>query len=131
MAPGAKKNKFGAPWSNLSSFESKFTVLKKVIATLLGLFGGSRSNSAPPQWFSVPIVKWRPGNCATLAPVVTPLTASKKYNFTVLHIQQSTPLPTLGFFIGIAWRQNQHILFVWFNTSQRLLVLNEAILSNK
>jgi len=50
------KNKFGAPvvepappWSNLSSFESKFTVLKKVLVTLMGLFGASRSNSAPPQ----------------------------------------------------------------------------------
>jgi len=34
-------------WSNLSSFEDKFTVLKKVLVTLLGLFGASSSNSAP------------------------------------------------------------------------------------
>jgi len=62
MAPGAK-NKFGAPpveqvphgrslaplWSNLSFFKGKFTVLKKVLVTLLGLFGASNSNSAPLQ----------------------------------------------------------------------------------
>jgi len=62
MAPGVK-DKFGAPlvepaprgrslaplWSNLSSFEGKFTVLKKVLVTLLGLFGASSSNSAPLQ----------------------------------------------------------------------------------
>ena len=34
--------------SNLSSFEGKFTVLKKVLVTLLGLFGASSSDSAPP-----------------------------------------------------------------------------------
>ena len=61
--PGQRTNsappwsKFGAPVSNLSSFEGKFTVLKKVLATLLGLFGA-------------PAVNWRPGNCA---PLVTPL----------------------------------------------------------
>jgi len=55
------------PWLNLSSFESKFTVLKKVLVTLLGLFGASCSNSASPQWFNTPIVvNWRPGNCAPL-----------------------------------------------------------------
>ena len=32
-------------WSNLSSFEGKFAVLKKVPVTLLGLFGASSSNS--------------------------------------------------------------------------------------
>ena len=64
MAPGAK-NKFGAPvvepapaWSNLSSFESMFTALKKVRVTLLELFGSSRSNSAPclqiKPWFFNP-----------------------------------------------------------------------------
>ena len=60
MAPGAT-NKFGAQWSNLSSFGSKFTVLKKVLVTLLGLFGASRSNSAPPQWFSAPHSELAPG----------------------------------------------------------------------
>jgi len=62
MALGAK-DKFGAPlvepaphgrslaplWWNLSSFESKFAVLNKVLVTLLGLFGDSRSDSAPPH----------------------------------------------------------------------------------
>jgi len=67
MSPGAKTN--SAPlWSNLSSFEGKFTVLKKVLVTLFGLFGASSSNSAPLQWFSVTMVKSRPGNCVPLAP---------------------------------------------------------------
>jgi len=55
MAPGAK-NKFGARLvelaplcSNLNYFEGKFTVLKKVLVTLLGFFGASISNSAPLQ----------------------------------------------------------------------------------
>jgi len=79
--PG-QKTSLAPPWSNrrphcqslapprskLSFSESKFTVLKKVLVTLLGLLGGSRSNSAPPQWFSAPIVNWRSGNCAPLAP---------------------------------------------------------------
>jgi len=33
------------PWLNLSSFKIKFTILKKVLVRLLGLFGGSLSNS--------------------------------------------------------------------------------------
>jgi len=55
-------------WSNLSSFKGKFAVLKKVLMTLLGLFGASSSNSAPLLWFSDPIVNWRPGKCAPPAP---------------------------------------------------------------
>jgi len=55
-------------WSNPSSFEGKFIVLKKVLVTLLGIFCASSSNSAPLQWFRAPIVNWRPGNCDPLAP---------------------------------------------------------------
>jgi len=36
------------PCLNLRSYESKFTVLKKVIVTLLGIFGTPRSHSPPP-----------------------------------------------------------------------------------
>jgi len=36
------------PCSNLRSFGNKCAVLKKVLVTLLGLFGGPRSDSAPP-----------------------------------------------------------------------------------
>jgi len=50
--------------SNLNSFGSKCTVLKKVLVTLLGLFSVPRSHSAPTA------VMQRPGNCA---PLVTPL----------------------------------------------------------
>jgi len=48
------------PSSNLRSFGSKCSVLKKVFVTLSGLFGA-------------PIVIRRPGNCAPLAPLVTTL----------------------------------------------------------
>jgi len=30
---------------------SKFLAMKKVHVTLLGLFGASRCNSAPPKWY--------------------------------------------------------------------------------
>ena len=45
------------PYSTLRSFASKCTVFKKVLVTSSGLF-------APPQWFSAPIVIWRPENSA-------------------------------------------------------------------
>jgi len=83
--PGKKTNS-APPWSyrlphgrslatlrsNLSYFEGKFTVLKKVLVTLLGLFGASRNNSAPLQWSSDPVVNLRPGNCAPFAPSLRP-----------------------------------------------------------
>ena len=48
------RSKSGAPCSNLRSFGSKSTLLKKVLVRLLRLFGVPRSDSAP-------------GNCAPLA----------------------------------------------------------------
>jgi len=66
MAPGTG-NKFGAPRSKLRSFESKFTVMKKVLVTLLGRFGA-------PAVIWLPLSDSAPGNCDTLAlPIVTPL----------------------------------------------------------
>jgi len=44
-----------------------------LLVTLLGICGVPRSHSAPPQWFGAPIVARRPGNCASHAPLVTPL----------------------------------------------------------
>ena len=49
------------------SFGSKYTILKKVLVTLLGLFGAPRTHSVAPQWFGAPTVTRRPGNCAPLA----------------------------------------------------------------
>jgi len=49
-----------SPCSNLRFFRSKCIVLKKVFVTLLGLFRR-------------PSVIRRPGNCAPLAPLVTPV----------------------------------------------------------
>jgi len=58
--PGAR-SRFGAPWSNLKSFGSKSTVMKKVLATLLGLFGAPRSDSVPGALFPLtpPLVSLR------------------------------------------------------------------------
>jgi len=39
------------PWSNLRSFGSKCTVLKKVWVTLLGRIGAPRSDSAPGEFY--------------------------------------------------------------------------------
>jgi len=62
MAPEAR-SKFGAPCSKLRSFGRKFTSLKKVLVTLLGLYGAFRSHLAPST------VIQRPGNCVPLAPL--------------------------------------------------------------
>ena len=58
--PGQKAN-LAPQYSNLRSFGSNSTLLKKVIVTLLGLFGSSRSHSSHPR------VIQRPGNGAPLA----------------------------------------------------------------
>jgi len=70
MVPGAK-SKFGAPCSNMRSFGSKSTVMKKVLVTLLGLFGASHSHSATPA------VIRHPGNCAPLLPIILHLDTNK------------------------------------------------------
>ena len=46
--PG-KETSLAPPCSNLRSFGSKCTALKKVLVTSLGLFGALRSNSAPGE----------------------------------------------------------------------------------
>ena len=51
MAPGAR-SKFGAPCSNLRSFGSKCTLLKKVLVTLLGLFGVPRIGLSDGRYFT-------------------------------------------------------------------------------
>ena len=53
-AKGPPKISLAPPSSNLRSFESKCTVLKKVFVTFLGLYGASYSHSMPPA------VIWRP-----------------------------------------------------------------------
>jgi len=55
------------PCSNLRSFGSKFTVLKKVLVKLLGLFGDPTDIWRPLQWFSAPIMIRRLGIYALLA----------------------------------------------------------------
>jgi len=61
MAPGARC-KFGAPFSNLRSSGSKYTVSKKVRVTLLEIFGAPAiirrpySISAPPELFGTRVI---------------------------------------------------------------------------
>jgi len=50
MSPGAR-SKFGAPCWDLSSFGSKFTLLKKVLVILLGLSGAPAVIRHHPQRF--------------------------------------------------------------------------------
>jgi len=57
------------PCSNLSSFGSKFTVLKKVLVTLLGHFGA-------PAVIRCPHSDKVPGKLCPIAPLVTPLGTS-------------------------------------------------------
>jgi len=66
MTPGAI-GKFGAPILNLSSFGSKFTVLKKALVTLLELFG-AYAVIGPLNSYLVP---WE--LCPSYPPFVTPL----------------------------------------------------------
>ena len=53
--PGQEAS-LASPCSYLRSFGSKFAVLKKLIVTLLGLFGAPRSQRRPQQWFGDPKV---------------------------------------------------------------------------
>jgi len=53
--------------SNLTSFGSKYTVLNKVFAFLLGLFGTLRSHSAPPAVIRRPHSDSAPGELCPLA----------------------------------------------------------------
>jgi len=68
------------PCLKLRTFGSKFTVLKNVHVTLLGLFGASCSHLAPPaviRWPHSPHSDSAPGElCPPLTPLVTPLTTT-------------------------------------------------------
>ena len=63
-----KKQVLAPPWSNLTSFGSKFTVLKKVLVTLLVLSAPPAVTRCSPQSFGAPIVIRSPGNRAPLPP---------------------------------------------------------------
>ena len=62
MAPGAR-SKFGVPTFEPEVFPKQMYCIDEI--TLLGLFGAPRSHSPPPVM--------RPGHCAPLVPLVTPL----------------------------------------------------------
>jgi len=59
------------PYSNLRSFGSKCTVLKKIFVKLLGLFGAFAVVWRPPQWFGAR------GIVRPFAPLATPLVAGR------------------------------------------------------
>jgi len=67
--PG-QETSLAPPCSKLSSFWSKFTLLKKVFATFLDF-------SAPPQWFGAPYWLGARGIAPPLPPRVTPLLAQE------------------------------------------------------
>ena len=58
----------GFSWEEVTKWEC-FLIFDQLWLAL-GLFGASRRNSSPTQWFGGPTVISRPGNCA---PLVTPL----------------------------------------------------------
>jgi len=62
-------SKFGAPMIKSEFFRRQIYCIEESNCDIVGtfLFGASSSNAAPLQWFSAPIVNWRPGNCAPLA----------------------------------------------------------------
>ena len=66
MAPGAR-SKFGAPMFEPEDFRKQMYCTEESTCDIVGTF------RRPPQSFSAPVVIWRPGNCAHLAPLVTPL----------------------------------------------------------
>ena len=70
--PG-QESSLAPPCSNLRSFGSKFAVLKKVIATLLGLFGAPCSQSELPAVTRRPHSDSASWELCPLAPLVTPL----------------------------------------------------------
>jgi len=65
--PGQEAS-LGLPYSKPRSFESKCTALKKALVALLGLFGASRSHSAPPAVIWRPHSDSAPGELRPLAP---------------------------------------------------------------
>jgi len=56
------------PCSSLRPFGRKFTVLKKVLVKMLGLFGNPAEVWRSPHWFGAPIMIRRPGNYAASCP---------------------------------------------------------------
>jgi len=94
MAPGARIG-FGAPFSNLRSFRSKSTELKKVHATLLGHFRAPCSQSASPAVIRCPHVIRRPCNCSPFAPSLS------RWSLHQLTWTVNKP----NYYHGIAWWQ--------------------------
>ena len=78
------------PYSNLVPFGSKFTVLKKVLMPLWGIFGSQ-------QWFGTPIVIRRPGYYAHLPPRCAPEFWYKIKVTTALIDNFSCMIPNLFF----------------------------------
>jgi len=88
MAPGQEAS-LASPCSNLRSFGSKFTVLKKVHVTLLRLFSAQCSDSASPAVIRrqgivlpLPIPRYAPAT-VTYSSVLSTLKTSKITNSPV------------------------------------------------
>ena len=113
MAPKARR-KFGAPMFEpyRRSFWSKCTVLKKVFVTLLGLFGASRSDSAP-------------GEMLPLAPLVTPLQGSIMPLRQLQHGHQAIIKCKISCLSNSAFKYYQHQFMAQY-THQKVNLLSEA-----
>jgi len=70
MVPG-ERSKFGVPMFKLEVFRKQIYFIEKSTCDIVGTF------RRPPHSFGTLIVIRRPGNCASLAPLVTPLVVSK------------------------------------------------------
>jgi len=66
MAPGAR-SKFGVPVFDREVFRKQMVCIEESISNIVGTFRRPHSHSAP-----LTVIR-RPGNCASLSPLVTPL----------------------------------------------------------
>ena len=96
------------PCSNLRSFGSKCTVLKKVLP-ILSAADASHSDSATPQWFATPIVIRNQRNCAPLA--------SSRYAPDALETVTSLPSTTNGM-NAVDDSYTNHPFVGWYKTTQ-------------
>jgi len=101
--PG-QETSLAPPCSNLRSFESKSTVLKKVLVTLLGLFSAPCSHSVPPAVIRRPC-----------SPIVWQSGLRRRRSLPVLKMESACSLNSITFLRGkqlAVWHDTKLILMV-------------------
>ena len=78
MTPGSR-NKFGAPMFEPKAFRKQMYCIEESACDSWDFSALFMVIRHPAQWLGAPIVIQRPGNCAHLAPLVTPLKLSSKH----------------------------------------------------